>query len=97
MEAGYVAMRLIFTYKTHALPSRESFQEVVTEARLNVLALEYGYRYRLDIEAKNGQRRTEFVRTLREARFVGRPIRRSGGSVRFFEIDDDGNLTRRQW
>jgi hypothetical protein len=90
-------MTLVLTYRTHALPSGESSREgFVREARLNVLALEYGYRYRLDIQAKNGQRRTEFVGTLREARFVGRPIRRSGGSVHFFEIREDGNLTRRQ-
>lgn len=67
------------------------------EARLNLLALEYGYRYRLDIRMKNGPERVEFVRTLREARFVGIPIRKSGGSVHFSKINDDGTLKRHCW
>ncbi len=72
-------------------------QEILAEARLNVLALEYGYKYRLDIQPKNSFSRTEFVRTLREARFVGMRIRRSGGIVGFFKIHDDGGLSRHQW
>jgi hypothetical protein len=72
-------------------------QEIVAEARLNLLALEYGYKYRLDIRAKNGISRVEFVRTLREARFIGMPVRRSGGAVEFLKIRDDGTLKRHYW
>jgi len=70
---------------------------IVFEARLNKLALEYGYKYRLDIRGRNGLPRIEFVPTLREARFVGMPVRRSGGNVRFFKINLDGSLKRHQW
>lgn len=72
-------------------------QEILAGTRLNVLALEYGYKYRLDIQPRNSVSRSEFVRTLAEARYVGMPIRRSGGIVRFFKIHDDGTLTRHQW
>lgn len=72
-------------------------QEILADARLNLLALEYGYKYRLDIEPRNTSSRTEFVRTLREARYIGMPIRRSSGTVQFFKIHGDGTLTRHQW
>jgi hypothetical protein len=72
-------------------------QELLSETRLNLLAWEYGYKYRLDIEPRNSFSRSEFVRTLREARYIGRPIRKSGGTVQFFKIHDDGTLTRHQW
>ena len=91
-------MSLILTYDNHAcsLESGES-QKFALEARLNLLALEYGYRYRLDVHAIGGLERVEFVRTLREARFVGIPVRRAGGSVKFFKIHDDGTLKRHGW
>lgn len=72
-------------------------QSFILEARLNLLALEYGYRYRLDIHVKSGSERVEFVRTLREARYVGIPVRRTGGSVSFSKIIDDGSLRRHSW
>ena len=72
-------------------------QEILAETRLNLLALDYGYKYRLDIRPKNGLSRVEFVRTLREARFIGRPIRRSKGVVHFFRLLDNGTLERHQW
>jgi len=72
-------------------------REILAETRLNRLALEYGYKYRLDIQPRSSSSRSEFVHTLREARFVGMRIRRSGGIVRFFKIHDDGSLTRHQW
>ena len=72
-------------------------QEILAETRLNVLALEYGYKYRLDIHPRNSFSRSEFVRTLREARYIGMPVRRSGGAVKFFKIHNDGKLTRHQW
>jgi hypothetical protein len=71
--------------------------EILGETRLNLLALEYGYKYRLDIRPRNGYSRTEFVRTLREARFVGMRIRKSGGVVHLFKIYQEGTLTRHQW
>jgi hypothetical protein len=71
--------------------------EILIESRLNLLALEYGYKYRLDIRPKKGPARSEFVSTLREARFVGMPVRRSGGVVDFSKICDDGTLKRHQW
>ena len=71
--------------------------ELVLEARLNLLALEYGYRYRLDVVAPNQLSRTEFVRTLREARCIGIPVWRSGGVVDFFKIAEDGTLKRHKW
>lgn len=74
-----------------------SEQEILAETRLNLLALEYGYKYRLDIRPRNGLSRVEFVRTLTEARVVGRPVRRSKGIVDFFRIREDGTLWRHQW
>jgi len=91
-------MSLILTYDNHAWswePGER--QELVLEVRLNLLVLEYGYRYRLDISATNGLERVEFVRTLREARFIGMPVRRSGGLVKFSKIYDDGTLKRHSW
>jgi hypothetical protein len=91
-------MSLILTYDHHACfwepGERHKF---ILEGRLNLLALEYGYRYRLDIYAANTLERVEFVRTLREARFVGIPVRKAGDSVKFFKIDDDGTLKRHSW
>ena len=72
-------------------------KEILAETRLNLLALEYGYKYRLDIQPRNGLFRVEFVRTLTEARVVGRPIRRARGAVNFFRISRDGALERHQW
>ncbi len=72
-------------------------QEILAETRLNLLALDYGYKYRLDIRPKNGPSRVEFVRTLREARFVGRPIRKAEGMVRFFRLRANGTLEPHQW
>jgi hypothetical protein len=72
-------------------------QEILVEARLNQLALEYGYKYRLDIKPRKGLGRSEFVSTLREARFVGMPIRRAGGTVEFSKILENGTLKRHQW
>jgi hypothetical protein len=72
-------------------------QEILAETRLNLVALDYGYKYRLDIRPKNGPSRVEFVRTLREARFIGRPIRRANGTVQFFRIRDNGRLETHQW
>jgi hypothetical protein len=91
-------MSLILTYENH-VGSWEPVerQQLILETRLNLLALEYGYRYRLDIRASDGAERVEFVRTLREASFVGVPIRRAGGSVKFFKIHDDGTLKRHNW
>jgi hypothetical protein len=89
---------LILTYDDHAWSWEASErQELILEARLNLLALEYGYRYRLDICAINGLARVEFVRTLREARFIGIPIRKRGDVVKFFKIYDDGTLKRHRW
>ena len=91
-------MSLILTYNNHAWPwEPNKHQDLVLEVRLNLLALEYGYQYRLDIGATNGLERVEFVRTLREARFVGMPIRRSGGVVKFSKIYADGTLKRHSW
>lgn len=70
---------------------------IISEARLNLLALEYGYKYRLDVRAKGALLRLEFVRTLREARFVGRPLRRSGRTVEFFKITPEGGLRPHRW
>ena len=72
-------------------------QALLLETRLNVLAREYGYRYRLDLPATGGLSRVDFVRTLREARFIGIPIRRSGNRVKFFQIRPDGTLQRHSW
>ncbi|MBV9081086.1 MAG: hypothetical protein JOZ62_00300 [Acidobacteriaceae bacterium] len=91
-------MGLILTYGTRArAPERLVQQQIASEARLNLLALDYGYRYRVDISAKNAFSKVEFVRTLREARFIGMPARRSGRLVRFFKMNPDGTLKRHQW
>lgn len=79
------------------LRERRPHQAFGADARLNLLALEYGYKYRLDIQARNGPSRIEFVATLSEARFVGRPIRKNGGYVDFYKIGNDGSLKRHQW
>ena len=71
--------------------------DFLVERRLNLLALEYGYKYRLDIKPKKGFSRSEFVSTLREARFIGMPVRRAGGVVEFSKIGNDGTLKRHQW
>jgi hypothetical protein len=76
---------------------RRPYRAIGSEVRLNLLALEYGYKYRLDIRARNGLSRIEFVGTLSEARFIGRPIRRTGGGVAFYKISADGTLKRHQW
>ncbi len=70
---------------------------LAAERRLNILAMSYGYKYRLDIWPRTGPSRVEFVRTLREARFFGMPIRRSKGVVSFFKLSQDGTRVRRQW
>jgi hypothetical protein len=91
-------MSLTITYDNHA-HSREpgECQKSILESRLNLIALEYGYHYRLDVYALGGRERVEFVRTLREARFIGIPVRRAGGLVRFFKIYEDGTLKRHSW
>lgn len=91
-------MSLTITYDNHT-HSREPSerQKSILESRLNLIALEYGYRYRLDVYAFRGLERVEFVRTLREARFIGIPVRRAGGLVRFFKIHEDGTLQRHNW
>ena len=91
-------MSLTLTYdnRRHSRKPGER-QKFILEARLNLLALEYGYRYRLDLYARGGLERVEFVRTLREARFIGIPVRKAGGSVKFFKIHDDGTLKRHGW
>ncbi len=92
------SMSLTVTYDNHA-HSREpgERQKSILESRLNLIALEYGYRYRLDVYELNGRERVEFVRTLREARFIGIPVRRAGGLVKFFRIHNDGALKRHSW
>ncbi len=91
-------MALILRYGTHkSFWEGATSQEILAETRLNLLALDYGYKYRLDIRPKNGLPRVEFVRTIREARFIGRPIRRSKGAVQFFRLRDNGTLQRHQW
>lgn len=91
-------MSLILAYQRQQ-SSRGPFkdQDFILEARLNLLALEYGYRYRLDIRTRGGAERVEFVRTLREARFTGMPVRRNGGLVHFSKINCDGSLKRHSW
>ena len=67
-------MALIVRYGTYRRFSgryREPGDSGDFETRLNLIALDYGYKYRLDIRPKNGPSRVEFVRTLREARFIG--------------------------
>lgn len=91
-------MSIRLTYAYHESDRRlGDGQELILESRLNLLALEYGYRYRLEIGLKNGNKRIEFVRTLREARFIGMPVRRTGGLVRFYKIENDGTLRRHCW
>jgi hypothetical protein len=91
-------MSLTLAYQNQQSPRRPpKDQEFILEARLNLLALEYGYRYRLDVRSRNGSERVEFVRTLREARFIGIPVRRSGGSVGFSKINGDGTLKHHCW
>jgi hypothetical protein len=91
-------MSLILAYQYQQSPRRPpKDQEFILEARLNLLALEYGYRYRLDVRTRSGSERVEFVHTLREARFVGIPVRRGGGSVRFSKINADGTLKCHSW
>ena len=79
------------------VPERRPRQALGADVRLNLLALEYGYKYRLDIRARNGPSRIEFVATLSEARYIGRPIRKNGGGVDFYKITNDGTLKRYQW
>lgn len=91
-------MPLLVRYEHfRGLAERRPPQAIGSEARLNLLALEYGYKYRLDIRARNGLSRIEFVATLSEARFIGRPIRKTGGGVKFYKISADGSLKRHQW
>lgn len=91
-------MGIIITHGTYTSSSESDTQKrIVCDAHLNLLALEYGYKYRLDICAKDIRLRVEFVRTLREARCVGRPLRRSGSTVRLFKIDPDGDLRQQKW
>ncbi len=91
-------MGLMLRYdRLRGLPEGPSGQSIGSEVRLNLLALEYGYKYRLDIRARNGLSRIEFVGTLLEARFIGRPIRKMGGSVDFYKIRCDGTLKRHFW
>ena len=91
-------MALVLRYGTYRNSWEQvSRHEILGATRLNLLALDYGYRYRLDIRPRHGLSRVEFVRTLREARSVGIPIRRSKGQVQFFKLLRDGTLTRHQW
>ena len=91
-------MALMFQYNRFKwLPQSHPKRPLGADTRLNLLALEYGYKYRLDIRARNGSSRIEFVATLSEARFIGRPIRKSGGHVDFYKINGDGTLKRYQW
>ncbi len=91
-------MALILRYGTYKrFWEGMASQEILAETRLNLLALDYGYKYRLDIRPKNGPSRVEFVRTLREARFIGRPIRKARGVVQFFRLRNNGTLETHQW
>lgn len=90
-------MSLTLAYQNQQASRSPKEQNLILEARLNLLALEYGYRYRLDVRTRVGTERVEFVRTLREARFVGIPIRRNGGLVHFWKINVDGTLKRHCW
>jgi hypothetical protein len=91
-------MALVLRHGTHKdFWEGAARRDILVEIRLNLLALEYGYKYRLDIRPKKGSFRSEFVSTLREARFVGMPIRRAGGIVEFSKIREDGTLKRHQW
>jgi hypothetical protein len=91
-------MGLILTYGARTFsPDSEDHASIASEARLNQLALEYGYKYRLDISGRKSLSRIEFVRKISEARFIGRPVRRAGHKVRFFKINQDGTLKPYQW
>jgi len=91
-------MSVVLRYDIRVSPRELSDpQELVLEIRLNLLALEYGYRYRLDIGPGHGGARVEFVRTIREARCVGAPERRAGRLVLLFKIHPDGTLMRYTW
>jgi hypothetical protein len=91
-------MGIIVTHGTYTSASETDTQRrIASDAHLNLLALEYGYKYRLDIYATDILLRVEFVRTLREARCVGRPLRRSGSIVRLFKIISGGDLRQQKW
>ncbi len=90
-------MGLVVSDGTFTSTSETDVQKrIASDVHLNLLALEYGYKYRLDICATDILLRMEFVRTLREARFVQRPLRRSGSTVRVFKISPDGRLQRQE-
>ena len=90
-------MGIVVTDGTFTSASESDIQRrIASDAHLNLLALEYGYKYRLDVCATDILLRVEFVRTLREARYVGRPLRRSGSVVRLFKITPGGNLQRQK-
>jgi hypothetical protein len=91
-----MSLTITYDYRAHS-SELDQHQNSILESRLNLIALEYGYRYRLDVYALRGLERVEFVRTLREARFVGMPLRRAGSLVKFFKICDDGTLKRHGW
>lgn len=91
-------MGIIVTYGTYTSSSETDTQRrIVSDVHLNLLALEYGYKYRLDICTKDIPLQVEFVRTLREARCVGRPLLRSGSIVRLFKITPNGDLRYQKW
>ncbi|MBV9779405.1 MAG: hypothetical protein JOY62_05465 [Acidobacteriaceae bacterium] len=91
-------MGIIVTDRSFTSASEsETRRKIASEARLNLLAIEYGYKYRVDVCAGESLLWVEFVRTLQEARFVGRPLRRSGSRVRLFKIMPGGDLKRQKW
>ena len=90
-------MALIVAYDPSLRISELRADQAFVSTRLNVLGLEYGYKYRLDVRTRDSPVMVEFVRTLREARFVGRPLRRRGYIVHFFKIRPDGDLSRHNW
>ena len=94
-----VGMGLVVTDGTINSPWEADVQRrIASDVHLNLLALEYGYKYRLDIYTADILLRIEFVRTLREASYVQRPLRRSGSTVRIFKIRPDGQLgPQRLW
>jgi hypothetical protein len=95
IQRVYSSMSLLIRYNDQvSFGDTSDPQQLLVETRLNLLALEYGYRYRLDVRAANGLPRVEFVRTLREARCVGRPLRTAGGLVRLLKILEDGTLKK---
>jgi hypothetical protein len=98
LAAPAFGMGFIVTHGTFTSASEtDSQKKLASDAHLNLLALEYGYKYRLDICATDILLRMEFVRTLREARYVARPLRRSGSTVRFFKIGAEGDLHKAEW